>query len=171
MVQFGKNLKILYLHGLESNQGGPKVDFLSENHMVMAPKLDYKHPDCFHEVGMLVRNNHFDLIIGSSMGGYLAFLLGETFEIPTLLFNPALHSRSFEPVNHFKPNFGNNEVEHTVILGFNDKTIDGGKTIQFLEENNIKYLEYSLNFGHQSPLSIFMTYVNETIEKCQRNLI
>ena len=33
--------KIVYLHGLESESGGPKVSFLAEKGMVYAPNMDY----------------------------------------------------------------------------------------------------------------------------------
>ena len=37
--------KVLYLHGLESKQGGPKVDFLANEFIVHAPKMDYNDPE------------------------------------------------------------------------------------------------------------------------------
>ena len=37
-----------------------------------------------------------DLIIGSSMGGYVADILAEKYGTPAILFNPALHNRSFD---------------------------------------------------------------------------
>ena len=39
--------KILYLHGLESPQGGEKVDFLATKSFVHAPDLDYTRADIF----------------------------------------------------------------------------------------------------------------------------
>ena len=65
--------KIIYLHGLESHQGGPKVDLLSDKGYVFAPEMDYKNnPDLFKDVLEEVKElGTPDLIIGSSMGGYL----------------------------------------------------------------------------------------------------
>ena len=56
--------EIVYLHGLESRQGGPKVNFLATKGFVYAPSIDYKnftyndfytecekmwkHPSCNH---------------------------------------------------------------------------------------------------------------------------
>ena len=40
--------KIVYLHGLESEAGGPKVSFLAEKGMVYAPEMDYETFD-LHE--------------------------------------------------------------------------------------------------------------------------
>ena len=36
--------KILYLHGLESKQGGLKVEYLATQGAVFAPDMDYKNP-------------------------------------------------------------------------------------------------------------------------------
>lgn len=149
---------ILYLHGLESNQGGNKIDFLSSKYTVHAPKLDYKDPKCFDNIFGLIEEGDFDLIIGSSMGGYLAFIMGEVFELPTILFNPALHSRSFEPVNPYKPNLGN--TVHNVILGDEDNIIDYNKTCEYLNLNDIQYIrEVIPGMGHRTPLNIFMNEV------------
>jgi hypothetical protein len=158
--------KVLYLHGLESNQGGPKVDYLSSKCLICAPKLDYKNPDCFQNIHKLLSENDFDLIIGSSMGGYLGFIMGEIFEIPTILFNPALHSRSFEPNNHFKPQLGN--TFHYIILGNQDDIIDPNTTTKMLKDiipNKIDdksfkyYIENIEGMGHRIPLDIFITKI------------
>ena len=42
-------MKIVYLHGLESPQGGPKVDFLNQLGETLAPSMDYKKPNLFAE--------------------------------------------------------------------------------------------------------------------------
>ena len=39
--------KVLYLHGLESGQGGSKVDYLADNCYVHAPEMDYTRKDIF----------------------------------------------------------------------------------------------------------------------------
>ena len=51
--------KVLYLHGLESDQGGPKVDYLSSKYLVCAPKLDYKDPNCFQNIHKSLSENNF----------------------------------------------------------------------------------------------------------------
>ena len=77
--------KILYLHGLESEPGGTKVSFLATKGTVYAPAMDYKTLDLdefIHTLGMP------DLIIGSSMGGYVADIIGSRLGSDVLLFNP-----------------------------------------------------------------------------------
>lgn len=155
--------KILYLHGLESNQGGSKVDYLSSKYIVHAPKLDYKDPKCFENIFWLLQDGEFDLIIGSSMGGYLAFTMGEVFELPTILFNPALHSRSFEPNNQFKPKLGN--TVHYVVLGEFDTVISNDKTCEYLDLNNVLHFKEVKSMSHRTPLDIFINVVEKRINQ------
>ena len=67
-------MKVWYLHGLESDPGGPKVDFLNEvADEVFAPAMDYRNHKAFGELYRKVtKEGKPDLIIGSSMGGYFA---------------------------------------------------------------------------------------------------
>ena len=73
--------KILYLHGLESPQGGEKVDFLSTKSFVHAPLLDYTRSDIFPFLLKTIDEFEPDLIIGSSMGGYAAYVLGGLYQL------------------------------------------------------------------------------------------
>ncbi len=57
--------KILYLHGLESGQGGPKVDFLAKSGLVHAPELDYTRKDIFSFLISTIEEFQPDVIIGS----------------------------------------------------------------------------------------------------------
>ena len=154
--------KVLYLHGLESKQGGSKVDFLSSICLVSAPVLDYRDSACFQNIHDLVVTNSFDLIIGSSMGGYLGFLMGEIFETPTILFNPALHSRSFEPNNCFEPQLGH--TSHYIILGGQDGAIDPEITMKILQEikpSSAKTIEIETipEMRHRTPLDVFIAKI------------
>mgnify|MGYP003656088385 FL=1 len=90
--------KVVYLHGLESKQNCLKVHYLREiGFEVLNPKMDYKDKNCFVNTQHQIQEFQPDLIIGSSMGGYFAWFMGKYFEVPVVLLNPALHSRSFEP--------------------------------------------------------------------------
>jgi uncharacterized protein len=76
--------KVLYLHGLESDQGGPKVDYFKNKCCVHAPKIDYTRKDIFQFLTQTIEHLNPDLIIGSSMGGYSAFILSNFIEFPLL---------------------------------------------------------------------------------------
>ena len=111
---------VLYLHGLESNQGGAKIDFLAAQGRVHAPAMAYKTKTWSVDklVELAIKVNP-DLIIGSSMGGYFADVLGSHTGTEVLLFNPALHSRSVD----YSFRYGKEGYKRTIVLGENDNVI------------------------------------------------
>ena len=159
--------KILYLHGLESPQGGEKVDFLATKSFVHAPDLDYTRAEIFAFLIQTVNEFKPDYIIGSSMGGYSAFVLGALYKIPVLAFNPALHSRTLEPafpdfVKHHFPG------EFIVVLGDQDTVIPPKQTLDWLKDHikdrfvksDIKNVE---TMGHRVPLDVFIDMYNKIL--------
>ena len=153
--------KVLYLHGLESNQGGPKVDFLANEFIVHAPKMDYTDPDLNIKMFFTMQDFQPDLIIGSSMGGYVADILAEKYGKPAILFNPALHNRSFEPA--IQPPIEGEQAEiqekKLVVLGKDDEVIPPYLT-KIMLENNFNYKIVLEEMGHQVPLPIFIDTIN-----------
>jgi len=160
--------KILYLHGLESKPGGEKVDYLSSTNYVCAPSIDYKRNDIFLFINNLIETIKPDIIIGSSMGGYSAMLFSSLHDIPFIAFNPALHSRNFEP-NYPKFLNKNKFKNGKIILGDEDMIINSYTTLTMLnkicEMSTIK-LNFIKNLPHQIPLDIF---IQETINELQYN--
>ena len=114
-------MKVWYLHGLESAPGGPKVDFLNEvADDVYAPAMDYTSHKAFGELYReITKKGKPDLIIGSSMGGYFADAIASHFGIKTILFNPALHSRSID----YNFRYGKEGYKRTIVLGKDDTVI------------------------------------------------
>ena len=150
--------KVIYFHGLESEQGGEKVDFLTQKYFTIAPAMDYHNPNLFQEMLELVQDVEPDLLIGSSMGGYFAYMLATHTGIPVVLFNPALHHRSFEPQNVTS---GQYDVVGTIVNGANDIVIDPVQTTQMLRESiakgQLRY--YTRDHGHRTPLNVFADYL------------
>ena len=149
--------KIVYLHGLESKQGGEKVSFLAEKGMVYAPAMDYKTLDLdefIYTLGMP------DLIIGSSMGGYVADIIGSRLGVDVLLFNPALHSREIDP----KYEYYSNQYKRTIILGTEDDIIDPEltKKLWSVHGNHAKHDEVE-GMGHRTPLDVFINMYNKHV--------
>ena len=153
--------KVLYLHGLESKQGGPKVDFLADEFIVHAPKIDYKDPTIQNQLDFVMRQFQPDLIIGSSMGGYVADILAQKYGIPAILFNPAVHNRSFDPA--IEPLIEGEQADlqkkKIVVLGKNDEVIPPYIT-QVMFENNRYYEVVFEEMAHQTPLNIFIDTIN-----------
>jgi uncharacterized protein len=143
--------KILYLHGLESKQGGEKVGFLAGQACVYAPAMSYADSNIEKQLIKIVKAFKPDVIIGSSMGGYSAMLLGNYFNIKTIAFNPAFHSRTFDPnfnkLSNADPDLGFTPV---VVLGMEDKVINPLLTKEILDDAfidcNIEEIE---GMGHR----------------------
>ena len=154
--------KVLYLHGLESNQGGPKVDFLTNEFCVHAPAMDYTDPYLAVKVAHIMENFQPDLIIGSSMGGYVADILAEKYGVPSILFNPALHNRSFDPAIEYPIEGEQADLQErkVVVLGKDDDVIPPYIT-KLMLENNFNYKIVLEEMGHQTPLNIFIDTVNK----------
>lgn len=155
--------KVLYLHGLESKQGGKKVDYLAKNFIVHAPEVDYNDPFVDFKLFRTVIDFQPELIIGSSMGGYAADNLAKANELPAILFNPALHSRSFEPL------LGNGNAEEMlpqkrkiVVLGKQDDVIPAEKTKEMLEGNE-NYQIVEKDMGHRTDLNIFIDVIEKYV--------
>lgn len=154
-------MNILYLHGLMSNNQSPKVDWLRElGHNVYSPKLNYKEDGktTFNDLEQLSEKQHIDLIIGSSMGGYLAFHLGNKYDIPTLLFNPSLAPN--EVTKPVVSEIKNNSILHTIVMGRNDDIVIPKDTIAFLENRKMNFKQHFEENGHRTPLVIFQKYFN-----------
>ena len=143
--------KIVYLHGLESEQGGYKVNFLSTKGMVYAPGMNYETLN-LHE--FILTLGIPDLIIGSSMGGYVADVIGSRLGVDVLLFNPALHSREIDPDYEYY----NNTYKRTIILGTEDNVINPELTKKLwpIHGNEAEYDEIE-GMGHRTPLDVFTT--------------
>ena len=154
--------KILYLHGLESKQGGEKVGFLAGECAVYSPAIDYRVEDLHGKVHNIVSNFKPDLIVGSSMGGYVAHEFAKAFNLPAILLNPALHSRSFEPdldtfILSFDTSFHERQI---VLLGKNDGVIDPELTKTILGDDKRFVIEEG-EHAHRTPLDIFIDTYNK----------
>ena len=147
--------KIVYLHGLESEPGGTKVSFLATKGAVYAPAMDYETLDLdefIYTLGMP------DLIIGSSMGGYVADIIGSRLGVDVLLFNPALHSREIDPGYEYY----SNTYERTIILGTEDDIIDPERTkILWSVHGNAAIHDEVEGMGHRTPLDVFINMYNK----------
>ena len=103
-----------------------------------------------------------DLIIGSSMGGYVADILAEKYGKPAILFNPALHNRSFEPAIEYPIEGEQAELQEKklVVLGKDDEVIPPYLT-KIMLESNFNYKIVLEEMGHQTPLNIFIDTINK----------
>jgi predicted esterase YcpF (UPF0227 family) len=157
--------KILYLHGLESKQGGEKVGFLAGQACVYAPAMDYREEDLHGKVHNIIMKFKPDLLIGSSMGGYVAHEFAKAFNLPAILLNPAIHSRSFEPdLDTYILSYDTSFQEHQiVVLGTEDKVIVPVRTKEMLQCDNSFIIEEVEEMGHRLELDIFINIYNKYV--------
>jgi hypothetical protein len=150
-------MKITYLHGLESSQGGPKVEYLNlVFDDVYAPSIDYRKKGVFQH--LLDGASDSSLIIGSSMGAWAGYNIATINGSDTILFNPAVHSRSIE----LDIIAGQKENVNRVVLGKQDGVIDPHKSIAWLKKNGIGVFNFSFyDGGHRVPLEIFKSVVSD----------
>lgn len=150
---------------MSSNQS-IKIDWLREQgHIVHNPLLDYKSDGktIFTDLEHICELNRIDLIIGSSMGGHLAFHLGNKYNIATLLFNPSLAKNKTA-----KPDvrvFENESVLHTIVLGENDNIVISENTISFLKDKNVNFVHTFESNEHRTPIEILKKHFDLLIQK------
>ena len=150
-------MKIAYLHGLESSNDpkSPKIIWLNDNFdQIYTPSIKYHNKESFTSITAHIKKQNPDYIIGSSMGGYFAYLIGATLGIPTILFNPAVIGRSFDPVvddSNLK------ETSHNVFLGKTDKVINGALVQSYFSSFGIGEFTYTAYNGcHRVSAEVFI---------------
>lgn len=143
-------MRVWYFHGLESSQGGPKVDFLETvADEVYAPAMAYLDPGLFEQLLEKAKSAPPDLIIGSSMGGYFADVLGSRIGSTVLLFNPALHSRRIE----INLSYGDTSYIRHFVVGELDDVIDPKRTR--MEAGKYESFKVIPRMGHRTSLDVF----------------
>lgn len=158
-------MKIAYLHGLESNNLGPKNEWLKSISELLDPLIDYREKNIYQKLKTTISAFQPDLIIGSSMGGYFAFEIAKELNISSILFNPALHSRNFEPdTNGYEKGIYNPKMYF--VFGENDLIINPLKTIEIIKKEGFVNENYTLlSHAHNTSLELFKEEIIKFINK------
>lgn len=160
-------MNILYIHGLESKLSLEKRIILEEFGNVIAPNLDYfNYENTIQEVFDSYQNQSIDVIIGSSMGGFVGFYLSQMMQKQAFLFNPALKER---PVIQIIPaDFDYKVTDITILLGEKDDVVPNEKTYDFLRTHVMKSKPTILinsEMGHGVPISVFKNELSTYLSK------
>ena len=87
--------KILYIHGFNSAGGGHKaleVQKMFPDWQVLSPTFDYKNTaDVQKKLDSLVRTQHVNVVMGTSLGGFFTLYCSMKHRIPAVIINPTLH--------------------------------------------------------------------------------
>ncbi len=145
----------LYLHGLNSTNQNNRTDWLQQFGKVVNPLLSYQNiPIAYRHLEKLVQKFHPDVIVGSSMGGYLGFHLGNYYRIPTILLNPALIMTTLvRPDNRALAT----DTKHTISLGKKDIVINPQLTKNLLDSWQTHYQIFEFDMGHETNFEVFKT--------------
>ena len=154
-------MKVLYIHGYQSSPAESKVDILKEQFdEVFAPLIDWDNDETrtnlFNDFVELIKREEITHVIGSSMGGQMAFYLATFCNIKGLCFNPAFGYRYKDLNLSLETDFTS---EILITLGVNDDVIPNKVSTNFLSVNNIQdkvQIEY-LDMAHQVSTEKFET--------------
>tara|TARA_Y100000815_G_C13243515_1_gene462740 strand:- start:401 stop:913 length:513 start_codon:yes stop_codon:yes gene_type:complete len=151
-------MNILYLHGLESKLSERKRDVLAKYGTVTAPDLDYPNdPDAVLNLIANYQNSKFDVVMGSSMGGFAGYHIANAFSLPALLFNPALVKRSV-PQNIPETEISDSGCRQ-IVLGGQDTVVNPADTLNYIGKDFGGGLDYHLhlkhNMAHRVPMEVF----------------
>ncbi len=143
----------LYLHGLKSTNLNERTDWLQQFGKVVNPLLSYRNiPVTYRMLEKLVKKFRPTVIVGSSMGGFLGFHLGNYYRIPTLLLNPALvMSLIVRPDNRYIAT----DTLHTISLGKYDTVVQPEITKKLLKEWRQHYQIFEYDIEHRTPFEVF----------------
>ena len=152
-------MKIAYLHGLEStiDPKDPKIIWLNNNFKeVYTPQINYKDDSTFDRLYKDIKSLNPDIIVGSSMGGYVSYLIGRKLSIPVLLFNPAVVGRSFDPVVD-DSNLKRTKID--VVFGKSDTVINGKAVRKYFRDNGVAFNHSGYDGGHRVPEDVFINSI------------
>ena len=156
-------MNILYLHGLDGSLSDAKRSLLENYGSVYAPQIAYrKHTTCMQRVYEAFKNHKIDRVIGSSMGGFMAYYLADALNCKALLFNPALAAR---PVVQevIAPGLQTTQTK-TFFLGAEDTVVPPQQTLKFLSErpfNSNHHINILKGLAHRIPVPVFETALQQ----------
>jgi uncharacterized protein len=161
-------MKALYIHGYRSAPDEGKNKALEDKgYTVIYDHYDYDDPNIRKHVfdNLLKQGENVDIIVGSSLGGYIGYWLSCALNKRAILFNPALSRQTVEiniPKNELM--LSRSKGNRTIILGTDDDVVDPHQTIDWLKThsniltNNVVWEE---GLEHRIPLDIFQKIIGK----------
>lgn len=172
-------MAIIYLHGFASSGETPKTAELKERfpeEVVITPTLPVSANQALRTIDNIVSKlismgEQEFLLVGSSLGGFYATVIGKRFDIPFVVVNPAMNpSTLLRPMLGSVRNFGTGEVfEWTEDLlrelavcdvGFGTFTKFQNSDVIIARDDDLIEVDRTINFfrdGHDVDLHIYET--------------
>jgi predicted esterase YcpF (UPF0227 family) len=165
-------MRVLYLHGYEAKPNEERIAYLvSLGFDVYGPYIDYnKRPNIIEEL----LEKDFDMVVGSSLGGYIGYFLSIHKEIPSILFNPPLHMDlkklgiKIEDPKHkrFFDSRSDKWKMVNVVLGKKDTIVNHRKVKGFLDSSftpNVNIIQVD-DMSHTIKIEEFREIVDEVLK-------
>jgi hypothetical protein len=161
-ANFDENKKtILVLHGLESPANPSRLDVLRKDYNIIADEMHYlTDSNIYSHTLDKIKKDKIDLIVGSSMGGYLGYYIAKKLNVPALFFNPALIETSSATK---KPpvKIENGTPKMYIVIGSKDDVVNPDVLKTWLKDNGKNFEIFNENIGHRIPDNIYIDYVNK----------
>ena len=157
-----KQYNIIYFHGLDSSLNEEKRKALEAYGIVTAPTYDYRNAAVLENIEKTFTYSRNTVLVGSSFGGYLANLFSTKYDIPCLLFNPALAVQSIPGlITLTNQTESNNKNLTYFVLGKKDTIVDAAASLDYID----KYIKGRKDFviepdlEHRVPIEIFQKHI------------
>jgi predicted esterase YcpF (UPF0227 family) len=160
-------MKIVYFHGWNGIYDENRAKILGKfGDEVYYPNINYQHDkNLIHSYsGDLSKGDAPTLIVGSSLGGYLAFHVSNIIRCPSLIINPSFFLKNG---SELRPNFSLMEnYDKQIIISGKDEEIDVKRVLKFLKEVGYdSQINIYSELSHHVPLDIFENIFIEFREK------
>jgi esterase/lipase len=160
---------LLYLHGLDSQPTPLKTHMLSTFGMsVIAPQMHYREEkQLYNRLIKLCKYFNVQWIVGSSIGGYVAYWLSQDIGIPCILINPALSFRSLDTAL-VPSDISFTKAERIVFIGEKDNVVIPEDTIQWIRNFNpddMRGIQILPDVGHR----VTADYLRNLVSQCISN--
>ena len=154
---------IIYFHGLGSSLSLEKRKALELYGKVTAPTYDYRNPEVLEQIKKSFTCVDNSIIIGSSFGGYLTNLFSTRYNIPSLLFNPALAVQSIPGLTTLdnQTESKNNNLSY-FVLGKQDTVVSAEASLLYIDKyiKGTKTIAIEPNLEHRIPQEIFEKHLH-----------
>lgn len=151
-------MNILYLHGLNGSLSQEKRTILENYGAIYAPEIDYEsYSNSTLTIIEKFQEIDINVVMGSSMGGFVGYHVSNAFQRPALLFNPALVERSVK--QNIPETIPEASIYKQFVLGTHDAIVDPKLTLQFIAETLTNHPEYKVHIhkdlSHRIPMAVF----------------
>lgn len=158
-------MKAIFFHSLESNglSSDKRKAFTRLGIEVHAPLIDYKNGSVWEKLLSKIQRTNPDFIVGSSIGGRMAYHLSNYTGMPALMSNPAIDSPESNRLQPINPrNKKSRNPKQLFIFGKNDTVILFQTTLNALPKG-IK-ANFISGMEHRLPSSVLYTSLKKFIE-------